>query len=177
MDSVSQYLLSRRPLLHVIVLFAADLRVRKYAEEVQEIFLQQGINVFTQTETAQRQYIKPENLLEIITSSTANYVIVLGDRNMKNRTCQAKKSGKLVETDVCNNFKFCKIYFFKKIDSHADMIIGEWEDSRGSTVDPLNSDAVDELTGEQLTELITAFSGVRNIQNKIEKIQTGTLRE
>lgn len=103
LDSVSQFLLSKRPLLHIIVLFAGDPRVRKYAEEVQELFLDNGIHVFTQTETVQHQYIKPENLLEIITASMASYLIVIGDRNMKNKTCQSKKHGKLVETTVWPN--------------------------------------------------------------------------
>jgi predicted ribosome-associated RNA-binding protein Tma20 len=44
--------------------------------------------------------IKTENLAEIITSSRADYLIVIGDKNMKNRSCQAKKRGKLVEMNV-----------------------------------------------------------------------------
>jgi hypothetical protein len=45
--------------------------------------------------------IKTENLAEIITSSTsADFLIVIGDRNMKNQSCQVKKRGKLVEMDV-----------------------------------------------------------------------------
>lgn len=44
--------------------------------------------------------IKTENLAEIITTSRADYLVVLGDRNMKNRTCQAKNKGKLTEMDV-----------------------------------------------------------------------------
>jgi hypothetical protein len=39
--------------------------------------------------------IKTENLAEIITSSRADYLIVIGDRNMKNRSCQAKKTWKI----------------------------------------------------------------------------------
>lgn len=93
-------ILNRRPLLHIVVLFAADYRVRKYAEEVQEMFVSKGINCFMQMYVNGHQYIKPEMLLHIITSSPSDHLIVIGDRNMKNRTCQAKKSGKLVETSV-----------------------------------------------------------------------------
>lgn len=106
LDKVSQVLLSRRPLLHIIVLFAADVRVRKYAEEVQEAFVSRGVNCFLQMEMSDHQFIKPENLMETITKSTADYIIVIGDRNMKNRTCHAKRSGKLVEMDVSNLLRF-----------------------------------------------------------------------
>lgn len=44
--------------------------------------------------------IKTENLAEVITNSKADCLIVIGDRNMKNRSCQAKRRGKLVEMDV-----------------------------------------------------------------------------
>lgn len=100
LDKVSQVLLSKNPLLHIVVLFAGDYKVRLYAEEVQERFLSNGINCFTQLTTSALQYIKPENLQEIITSSTADYLIVIGDKNMKHKTCQAKKSGKLCEMKV-----------------------------------------------------------------------------
>ena len=51
--------------------------------------------------------IKAENLAEIITTSTADFLIVIGDRNMKNRSCQAKRSGKLVEMNVsCDSTLF-----------------------------------------------------------------------
>jgi hypothetical protein len=59
--------------------------------------------------------IKTENLAEIITSSRADYLIVIGDKNMKNRSCQAKKRGKLVEMNVSifgiTNTR--KIYFYQ----------------------------------------------------------------
>jgi hypothetical protein len=101
-------LLSQKPLLHIVVLFAGDARVRYYAEEIQESFLNNGINCFTQlVTTPSLQYIKPENLQEIITGSVADYLVVIGDRNMKHRTCHAKKSGKLVEIsvrDICALF-------------------------------------------------------------------------
>ncbi len=35
-----------------------------------------------------------------MTTSKADQVIVLGDRNMKNHSCQAKRKGKLVEMKV-----------------------------------------------------------------------------
>ena len=75
------------PVSKQVVLFAADMRVRKYSEEVQEAFLRAGIHVYVQMELEGKQlrncsaspaYIRPEHLLEVIASSLADYLIVLG---------------------------------------------------------------------------------------------------
>ena len=34
------------------------------------------------------QYIKPEHLSTVISASSGDFLIVIGDRNMKNDTCQ-----------------------------------------------------------------------------------------
>jgi len=89
--------------------------VMAYAESVAEKFLDAGIDVWLMTELSKigqnqsqhqhqqhnanrsARWIKPEHLVSIITSSKSDSLIVLGDRNMKNETCQERKSGKLVE--------------------------------------------------------------------------------
>lgn len=127
LDPVSLILLGRRPLLHIVVLFAEDTKVRSYLDDVQETFLSHGMNVYAQLTTihdgsgndheegdenenencdvgamiGKWEPIRPNHLQEIITNSTADYLVVIGDRNMKHRTCHAKKSGKLVEVTVC----------------------------------------------------------------------------
>lgn len=100
---------ARRPFLKIVVLYASDSRVLRYAKEVQLRFLDNGIDVCLQTEVEQNQTttlevnlkdteIKTENLAELITSSTnSDFLVVIGDRNMKNQSCQVKKKGKLVE--------------------------------------------------------------------------------
>lgn len=117
----------RRPFLKVVVLYASDSRVLRYAKEVQTQFLDAGVDVYLQIDLdnvnmngasggagsslnsslgisssgGKDNEIKTENLAEIITSSTsADFLIVIGDRNMKNQSCQVKKRGKLVEMDV-----------------------------------------------------------------------------
>lgn len=128
----------RRPFLKVVVLYASDSRVLRYAKEVQTQFLDVGVDVYLQIDLADASLsaastgvtsstssmgmtstsassagvggssvggkdgeIKTENLAEIITSSTnADFLIVIGDRNMKNQSCQVKKRGKLVEMEV-----------------------------------------------------------------------------
>ena len=114
----------RRPYLQIVVLFAADVRVMRYAKEVHTAFLENGVDAYLQTEETGQHIlsyfripthflfpfhyyffyvnadIKTENLAEVITNSKADCLIVIGDRNMKNRSCQAKRRGKLVEMDV-----------------------------------------------------------------------------
>ena len=46
------------------------------------------------------QDIKPEHLVSIITSTYSDFLIVIGDRNMKNNTCQGRRSGKLIEMSL-----------------------------------------------------------------------------
>ena len=46
------------------------------------------------------QQIKPEHLSTVIGESKADYVVVIGDRNMRNETVQARRAGKLVEMPV-----------------------------------------------------------------------------
>mmetsp|Transcript_8912 Transcript_8912/g.26756 ORF Transcript_8912/g.26756 Transcript_8912/m.26756 type:complete len:766 (-) Transcript_8912:334-2631(-) len=108
----------RRPLLHALVLFASDPKVMKYAQEVQMSFISSKIDVFLQTEVSDgttSQLVKPEHLSDIIATSRADYLIVLGDRNMRNRSCQAKEGGRLVEMSV---------------DARAASILSSWEEER-----------------------------------------------
>jgi hypothetical protein len=47
------------------------------------------------------QDIRAEHLAELVCNSNADFLIVVGDRNVKNKTCHAKRKGKLVEMQVC----------------------------------------------------------------------------
>lgn len=142
-----QYRYSRRPLLHVIVLYAGDLRVLRYSKELQNLFLDNGIDVYLQTKTDDDQYIKTENLAEIITNSKADYVVVIGDRNMKNKSCQTKKKGKLVETQV---------------DETINFIWGEWAE--------LHSD---HYATDDTSEILYKVCALRNLDQRIEKLEQG----
>src|SRR4051812_28584094 len=46
------------------------------------------------------EFIKAEHLPELLTTSKADQVIVVGDRNMKNKTVQLRRKGKLSEKSV-----------------------------------------------------------------------------
>jgi len=41
--------------------------------------------------------IKPDHLSAVITATTADFLVVIGDRNMKNDTVQGRRGGRLVE--------------------------------------------------------------------------------
>lgn len=156
---VSQILLSRKPLLHLVVLFAADLRVRKYAEDTENLFIENGIHCYMQMETENREYIKPDNLLDIITQSTGDYLVVIGDRNMKNKTCHAKKSGKLVEISV---------------DERIDSILSEWE--LNHKINILNLE-IEDISKSQLFELIQLFTGIKHITERFQRLKKGKKKE
>jgi hypothetical protein len=44
--------------------------------------------------------IKTDSLAEIISKSKSDALVVLGDRNIKNKSCQMRKKGKLIEMSV-----------------------------------------------------------------------------
>lgn len=45
--------------------------------------------------------IKPLVLAEVISLTCADYLIVLGDRNLRNGSCHCQMQGRLVEKPVC----------------------------------------------------------------------------
>jgi hypothetical protein len=165
-NQVSQVLLGFKPLLHIVVLFAGDIRVRNYLEQVQENFLSNGINVYTQMTTDTWEAIRPNNLQEIISSSTADYLVVIGDRNMKHRTCHAKRSGKLCEETV---------------DERVQSILDEWAQnpSVNKAMNEIFQHNVEDLSKEQIQELIQSFAQIRHIKDRITRLRNGVgeLRE
>lgn len=92
----------RRPVLHIVVLFASDTRVLSYARAVAQKFMDHGVDVFVQRELTEMglgvsgasgpQYIKPEHLSTLISASGGDDLIVIGDRNMRNDTCQVRRA-------------------------------------------------------------------------------------
>ena len=98
--------MTRRPFLHMVVLFGSDPRVINYAKSIMQQFLEAGIDTWLQstiyTTNSSRRLIdiKPEHLVSVITSSHADHLAVIGDRNMKNNTCQGRHDGKLVELTI-----------------------------------------------------------------------------
>jgi hypothetical protein len=76
-----------------------------YAQGVMQKFLSAGVDTWLHCSLNGRpgekaNDIKPEHLVSVITNSHADSLIVLGDRNMKNNTCQGRRQGKLHEVPV-----------------------------------------------------------------------------
>lgn len=162
----------RRPFLQIVVLYANDSRVFNYSKEVQNQFLENGIDVYLQIgienvlsrENQRVSYhdklekdteIKTENLAEIITSSIADFLIVIGDRNMKNKSCQAKKRGKLVEMNV------------------EDMIHGIW--TEWSPYQTTRNEAEAESVSiplDRLQMLLDEHFGLKHLNDRRSRIET-----
>ena len=109
----------RRPFLHMVVLFGNDPRVMNYAQGIMQQFLNAGIDtwlhsaVYANNNSRQLVDIKPEHLVSVITSSHADHLIVIGDRNMKNNTCQGRHQGKLIELSIEEQIRFVLVDWSK----------------------------------------------------------------
>ncbi|EFA75252.1 hypothetical protein PPL_11327 [Heterostelium album PN500] len=137
----------RRPFLQLVVLYASDARVLRFAKEVQNQFLEGGIDVFLKTEE-NSQSIKTENLAEIITNSKADCLVVLGDRNLKNKSCQAKRRGKLVEMEI------------------EEVITSIW-----SEWNQLLPKEEEDLTYEQVFNLLEKHCKLRHVKDRLTKLR------
>jgi len=150
----------RRPFLQLVVLYASDDRVSKYSDEILEILLSAGIDVVVQnsvqgavaqTPTAKvpkAKDIKAEHLAELICTSHADFLIVVGDKNMKNKSCQAKRKGKLLEMMV------------KDVIS---LIWKSWPQNPHKTLARIKG-----LTTEQTTSLLFQYCGPKHISDRFE---------
>lgn len=159
----------RRPFLQIVVLYANDSRVFNYAKEVQHQFIENGIDVYLQIgvenvpskEGLKSSYtdhlekdreIKTENLAEIITTSIADFLIVIGDRNMKNKSCQAKKKGRLVEMDV------------------EDMINAIWSEWSPYQSVYMDVDA-NNMDTEKILAILEEHFNLRHLNNRLKRIK------
>jgi hypothetical protein len=147
-----------------VVLYASDARVSKYAEEILEILLDAGIDVVVQntvqggfspqmgTKVPKSKDIKAEHLAELICTSHADFLIVVGDKNMKNRSCQAKRKGKLLEMMVVDVIS---------------LIWKSWPQNPHKTLARIKS-----LTTEQTTSILFQYCGPKHISDRFEYLCT-----
>lgn len=52
----------RKPYLHIVVLYASDIRVLKYAKEIHTLFLDNGVDVFLHSEVNVKNGVPPERV-------------------------------------------------------------------------------------------------------------------
>ena len=105
--------------------------------------------------------IKTENLAAVISASKADFLIVIGDRNMKNRSCQAKKAGKLVELQIAEMI---------------DSIWSDWQKLLDAERRDLTVSEGESLTAQQLQLLVHRFCGVKNCKDRLVSLEE-TYRE
>eukprot|EP00937_MAST-01D_sp_MAST-1D-sp2_P003651 g3651.t1 len=158
----------RRPFLQITVLFGSDPKVMAYARNVQHKFFDAGVDVFVKSklegevpgiDAKQALFIKPEHLVNVITHTNADYLIVIGDRNMKNDTCQARRSGKLVEM---------------KVEERIRLLLVDWGEVSGLRPAAAMADCMANganLTHEQLSERLKRHTGVGHVDERTRRLQ------
>ncbi len=94
----------RRPLLHVVVLYAFNAKVVTYARSVSDVFIASGIDVYYQTTLRHRDsvHIARQDMFNVIVASHADFVVVIGDKNMRHCTVQRTSKSSLAEITVAD---------------------------------------------------------------------------
>lgn len=116
------------------------------------------------------QFIKPGDLSAVIAASHGDFLIVVGDKNMKNETCQARQAGKLVE---------------KPVDERIVSLLESWAQQTG--IKPgeapgagASSDkAAATLSEEALVERLRRLVGAPNFVDRLGRVgrETGEVLE
>lgn len=152
----------RRPFLQVVVLFASDNKVLQYAKNVQARFTRHGIDVFMQTNLSEvglargkgPHWIRPSHLSMVISATKADFLIVVGDRNMRNETCQGRRSGKLVEMGVTERIT---------------AVLQGW--ARDHSVDSADAKGAEGLDSSQLSDRLHTYAGVGRALDRVERLE------
>ncbi|KAA0176060.1 hypothetical protein FNF27_02452 [Cafeteria roenbergensis] len=150
------------PFLQVVVLFASDNKVLQYAKNVQARFTRHGIDVFMQTNLSEvglargkgPHWIRPSHLSMVISATKADFLIVVGDRNMRNETCQGRRSGKLVEMGVTERIT---------------AVLQSW--ARDHSVDSADAKGAEGLDSLQLSDRLHTYAGVGRALDRVERLE------
>ncbi|KAJ6238983.1 gata zinc finger domain-containing protein [Anaeramoeba flamelloides] len=164
----------RKPYLEVVVLYSNDKTVTKYSNLVRSSFLDNGIDVYLKLETSFGNIIKTENLSKIISQSIADFIIVLGDRNLKNQTCQVRKKGKLIEMkakDIINgiwddwekSFELCDYRFGFKLASKN-------KQNNQNNLLGLQFQKEEQFTRKELFQILARHTNLGDIESKITRL-------
>ncbi|KAJ6249982.1 hypothetical protein M0813_16668 [Anaeramoeba flamelloides] len=167
----------RKPYLEVVVLYSNDKTVTKYSNLVRRSFLDNGIDVYLKLETSFGNIIKTENLSKMISQSIADFIIVLGDRNLKNQTCQVRKKGKLIEMeakDIINgiwddwekSFELCDYRFGFKLASKNK----QNKQNKQNNLLGLHFQKEEQFTRKELFEILARHTNLGDIESKITRL-------
>ncbi|KAJ6237411.1 zinc finger ccch domain protein-related [Anaeramoeba flamelloides] len=165
----------RKPYLELVVLYSNDKTVTKYSNLVRRAFLDNGIHVYLKLETSFGNIIKTENLSKIISQSIADFIVVLGDRNLKNQTCQVRKKGKLIEMDTLQvieqiwydwvkSFEICDCKFGFKLSSKID------NNTQTNNLLGLGYQNEQQFTRKELFKILARHTNLGDIESKITKL-------
>eukprot|EP00949_MAST-11_sp_MAST-11-sp1_P005155 g5155.t1 len=148
----------------MVVLFGSDPRVMAYARSVQQKFLDASIDVWIHNHLSGNSAdIKPEHLVSVITSTNSDYLIVIGDRNMKNSTCQGRKSGKLVEMTLEHRIRTLLSDWGEKTGLCPAAIRNSL--TVGDTVDPGT------LSEQRVVEILRRYGRAGNVRERLARLQ------
>jgi hypothetical protein len=159
--------------LQIVVLFASDPKVLQYSKTVQSKFTRHGIDVFlnttlnevgltsaavgnkvARTASSSSQWIRPDHLSVVISATKADFLIVIGDRNMRNETCQGRRSGKLVEMPVADRL---------------ESMLLQWAEEHG--VDTTLHDVDGRISSELLSDRLHAYTGLTRSEERTSKLE------
>lgn len=131
------------------------------------------------TEGSTLHLVKPEHLSDIIATSRADFLVVLGDRNMRNRSCQAKEGGRLVEMSVDARVSSILAIWEKEREEerqHLEMlfsanpltaIAASTTPTSGTPVDPVNPNV---FTARKKDYLLSRYANVKSVGKSVEHL-------
>ena len=112
------------------------------------------------------QYIKPADLSAVIAASHGDFLIVVGDKNMKNETCQARRAGKLVEMAVDE-----RIVTLLESWAAQTGLRAQAPSPQGGAADASDK-AIGGMTEEALLERIKRLTGASNLSERAARVTT-----
>lgn len=105
-----------------------------------------------------------DHLVNVITASAMDYLIVLGDRNMRNETCQSRGNGRLMEVPVAERVR---------------ALLRDWADTTGLAISKRpsgrghvqDSQEVAALSEPELWDTFRRYTGSRLGYDRVSKLR------
>ncbi|KAJ6248964.1 zinc finger ccch domain protein-related [Anaeramoeba flamelloides] len=173
---ISRY--GRKPFLELIILYSNDKVIKNYSIQLRKKLIVNGIDVYLKYQNNLDKIIKSEELSTIISKSIADFLIVVGDRNLKNKTCHVRKKGKLVEMGIENvigkiwydwdqSTKICDYKFGFKV-----FLKNKNDTEKNHLSQLLNniSEKSEGYTRKELFLLLARHTNLGDIESKIQKL-------
>jgi hypothetical protein len=162
------------------LLFSNNLQVKAYGERVAKQCIDAGMDVFLHTDVSETASaiaalgppfaavsgtgpVKPGDLAGAIAASFADYLIVIGDRNMANNSCQARRSGKLVEMPIDERIKTIVAAW------HAAEAAQSGLDAVGAGKD--TDKVIAAMSQDQLLARLSRHAGVTHLADRISRLK------